>query len=412
MATAKVFYSSAWLKTEIGSNPPTTQTRSLQTAYEWMPDKAKGVWVTLPNGTKFRKATSRLKFRRWIELGTPQYTESMHNSSNVTVTSSSGGYYPDVFMTAVGSPIQSSIGSLSKFSNTPGIPSEMRNEARTKALLEIADQKAGLGEDLATFRQTQRMIAGPAGSLLGGLQRMARDREMRKHLTKSYNDLLKHGVARKVADKYLEYVYGFKPLMSDIHGIIALMKEKGNKTLLLSGEGKSSQSCQALCSEVATGNTKTQVDEISEEVKVHCKIWGRIDPNCAGLRSLNSLGLLNPLSLAWELVPWSFVVDWFLPIGPVLQALTAPAGLIFVNGSESVRNSLSGQLKHHYSYYDARASVNAVAYSTIRYEGYRREVLNSWPLPGLFAATRPFRGDRSFKALALAITNLPRELRF
>jgi len=33
-----------------------------------------------------------------------------------------------------------------------------------------------------------------------------------------------------------------------------------------------------------------------------------------------SLGLTNPLAIAWEVVPWSFVLDWFLPIGSYLSA--------------------------------------------------------------------------------------------
>jgi hypothetical protein len=33
-----------------------------------------------------------------------------------------------------------------------------------------------------------------------------------------------------------------------------------------------------------------------------------------------SLGLTNPAAIVWELVPWSFVVDWFLPVGSYLSA--------------------------------------------------------------------------------------------
>lgn len=33
-----------------------------------------------------------------------------------------------------------------------------------------------------------------------------------------------------------------------------------------------------------------------------------------------SLGLSNPLEIAWEVVPYSFVVDWFLPVGAYISA--------------------------------------------------------------------------------------------
>jgi hypothetical protein len=34
-----------------------------------------------------------------------------------------------------------------------------------------------------------------------------------------------------------------------------------------------------------------------------------------------SLGLFDPLSVAWEIIPYSFVVDWFLPIGTYFENL-------------------------------------------------------------------------------------------
>jgi len=40
------------------------------------------------------------------------------------------------------------------------------------------------------------------------------------------------------------------------------------------------------------------------------------------------LGLNNPLNLAWELLPWSFVVDWAIPIGDWLHARGDASSLI------------------------------------------------------------------------------------
>lgn len=39
------------------------------------------------------------------------------------------------------------------------------------------------------------------------------------------------------------------------------------------------------------------------------------------LGTARSLGLVDPYSVAWELLPWSFVADWFVPIGTYIGAL-------------------------------------------------------------------------------------------
>jgi hypothetical protein len=38
-------------------------------------------------------------------------------------------------------------------------------------------------------------------------------------------------------------------------------------------------------------------------------------------------GLLDPASIAWELLPYSFVIDWFVPIGNYLQNLALARGV-------------------------------------------------------------------------------------
>jgi hypothetical protein len=42
--------------------------------------------------------------------------------------------------------------------------------------------------------------------------------------------------------------------------------------------------------------------------------------------SLSALGITNPLLIAWEVVPYSFVVDWVLPVGTWLESLDALLG--------------------------------------------------------------------------------------
>lgn len=53
------------------------------------------------------------------------------------------------------------------------------------------------------------------------------------------------------------------------------------------------------------------------------------------LGTMQQYGITNPFLLAWELVPYSFVVDWFVPVGNLLQGLDAFLGKEFLAGTVS-----------------------------------------------------------------------------
>jgi hypothetical protein len=62
---------------------------------------------------------------------------------------------------------------------------------------------------------------------------------------------------------------------------------------------------------------------------------------------LAQTGFTNPVNLAWELLPFSFVVDWFLPIGPYLEALSAFDGLTLLDGSQTQFTRELADASHH-----------------------------------------------------------------
>lgn len=45
----------------------------------------------------------------------------------------------------------------------------------------------------------------------------------------------------------------------------------------------------------------------------------------------NQLGIVNPLSVAWELTPWSFLVDWFVNVGDCIGAMSDLFGVQLVD---------------------------------------------------------------------------------
>lgn len=60
----------------------------------------------------------------------------------------------------------------------------------------------------------------------------------------------------------------------------------------------------------------------------------------------NQLGLTNPAFIAWDAVPFSFVVDWFLPVGAFLKSFSNEVGYSLVNRVSSKRVQFSGRVWH------------------------------------------------------------------
>lgn len=402
---------SASIDYKITSSPYHQDRTDFDYEVEYTPDKVNGSWVNLPGGSKFRRSTNYFRFKLSLQPGMSQNFSGTYKTSGGSVystyaRSSPGGYQADIITKQSGSYSKNDSAGVLSLTNHVSIPTMRRNEAVTKALNNIASQKANIGENLATFRQTINLIRSPAGALVDGLRYVRSRPDFRKFLYDSARSLNKKGITSRTAEEYLKYVYGWKPLMSDIHGIIELAKTQGARPLLVNGTGRSKISVQNPEAKIGVASSsQTFGGPLEIESNVRCSLWARFDPNGSGIRTLNQLGLNNPLALAWDLMSWSFVIDWFCPVGPVLNALTAPAGLIFVDGSISNRVSASAEYRHYYDGLLGQYS-GPEATGSIIYEAYNRQTITSWPLPGFWIDGDPLRADRSLKALALAIIQL------
>lgn len=82
---------------------------------------------------------------------------------------------------------------------------------------------------------------------------------------------------------------------------------------------------------------------------------------------LAQTGFTNPVNLAWELLPFSFVVDWFLPIGPYLETLSQWDGLEFLDGYQTnfLRKRSLGR-----TYFSGKYKASSEGWHTDRYGLY------------------------------------------
>jgi hypothetical protein len=206
----------------------------------------------------------------------------------------------------------------------------LESEAIAKATQHMKDNVAGLGETFATAKQTYSMLAGSTVRTLLALKALRQG-----NLSLVYKTLRgPAGVVRAGADYLLEYKYGWKPLLADIYGMSKLLKQQLQPPKVISSTGKSFRE------EISAGSDSSYERSVENSFRqARCKLYGILDDDFG--HRIDQLGLSNPLSLAWELVPYSFVVDWFIPVGATLDALVPPAGVTFLGGCTTMRGELN-----------------------------------------------------------------------
>jgi len=256
-----------------------------------------------------------------------------------------------------------------------------RAEAQTQARNRLREGRVSNGADLAQARQSVNMISQDAARVLRALAALRRGNvlEAARILGLSWRKG-KHG---SIADLWLELQYGWKPLLSSIHDNASLLGKGG---LLEGSSVKASAQRQTAYQETFSRGRDTISVECRGGVRTAYSAWVR----SPGVVRADTLGLINPAEVAWELVPFSFVVDWFIPVGNVLQSLTATAGLDFANGYTSTRHQT-----------DFKVVREGGGQLVITYFSFERFAHGSFQLPELYGARNPFSTAHGLNALAL-----------
>lgn len=258
------------------------------------------------------------------------------------------------------------------------IDQNLINQCETEAMNKLPDMKVSLGQNLAESRETIHQVVHTCGRVLRAFHALHRRdfRGMANELGVSFKRL-RNGSS--LSDWWLEYHFGWQPLLADIHGGIAQAQEgfrhkaqvfSVSRTVTRSSSGPGSIPGPLAWSEIKVQGNSFQ----STRVKLYARISNET------LANASSIGILNPLQIAWELVPYSFVVDWFMPVGSFLETLTDTAGLTFVSGVRTDRvvsqfNSTYTPPSYGYPNWDGSFSCSN------RVRGVNRVPYGGWPAP-------------------------------
>lgn len=182
------------------------------------------------------------------------------------------------------------------------------------------------GVFLGELGETLHMLASPAKSLRQGLSSYLASLKKRKRQVKRVSPRKRLHTAAKIAsDTWLEYSFGWKPFLSDIDDATRLLAESGMMTLErwkpISAIGKDEQTSFWLEPVVVNSFFKIQaaVEGLSSRQVVY---RGQVDVVQPRKSVWNSSGNFfeDFVPTVWELIPYSFLVDYFTNIGDIINA--------------------------------------------------------------------------------------------
>lgn len=265
-----------------------------------------------------------------------------------------------------------------------------------------------------TIASTARMIA-QAGMAVKRGDVMGAARALGVQPSRSMKRRSKAGVvADSVANRWLEVQYGWKPLLQDVYGSMEQLARSRNNRLFYNasasvrGKFPSETVTDLMDHESWTG---TNLQRVKRTQDLTIKMGVRYEQSCPPLATAAQLGITNPALLAWELLPFSFVADWFLPVGNFLSSLDATLGLTFLSGYSQDFRRMTTTVHHDANFRlksDASHTVFIAAKAaseTIRYE---RFVMTDFPSAVLPHFKNPVSTTHAANAIALLVQTFKR----
>jgi len=287
----------------------------------------------------------------------------------------------------------------------PGVASEARYKALNKLFTELKGEGANLANMLGERKQVVNSIVNVLNTIVYTVRDLKRG-NLSSAIRRMGGDPLTARKLKKVdiANQWLSLQYGWKPLLSDVYDLVnGLHKRESTlpKTFRATGYqneiGKSTSGW--------TQDWKGVFHGIRGTRAAH-KFMIRAYPNLS-LAEPAALGFTNPLTVAWEITPWSFVVDWFLPVGSYLEQLTADHGWTFYDGCETSFVK-AAEVGDYVVYHAGPESDPAYFISSVvtqqgntMYVKMERNVLVAFPSPSLPHFKNPFSIGHVENGLAL-----------
>jgi hypothetical protein len=237
-----------------------------------------------------------------------------------TPTAITGTSYRDSYSGVVGGGQGSPVDSLNVFSEVMPLLGRIdfaraEDELYAACYKKVRDATLNISVAAGEVHKTANLVASTAYTLTRAVHALRRGKY--KHAAailgvepgrKKYPDW---------ASKWLEWKYGWMPLLSDIESACEHIAKRELNDWRLS-RTKWRRYDDLLKANTIVGSGFSRCNVVTSGMAL---VKVRMDFIPADTSELSMLGLTNPVLTAWELAPYSFVVDWLVPVGDWLLGL-------------------------------------------------------------------------------------------
>lgn len=285
--------------------------------------------VVVPQFKKRRDAGELISnpMTRILYEGSPHQTGSWVHHSVIDGTERSGFTYTFESSRTLVSPTMwnetdfaSIINSIPGKENLPSLIDEL--QTRVSAKVGSGDTQSLVS--LAEARKTGAMLT-KAGKFL--LRPVSDARRILKVTRKMMGDAnTRRAVFAKASSLWLEARYGWRPFIFDVMAHCEALKEpRPVRQTFRARQPVPAAEHHYQVPLVSAGGLGDIVSEQTGTITATLRCGQTVDYRAAINLQVLQFGGYDILGTAWELIPYSFVVDWFIGVGDALQALQAYA---------------------------------------------------------------------------------------
>lgn len=222
----------------------------------------------------------------------------------------------------------------------------------------LSSNRVNLSSSVAEYRESAKLFVSLAKGLFGAY------RDIRRGRWPEFGNARIQDIPASI----LAYNFGIAPLVGDVFSVIEALRLKLAAPI--------SMRCSASVKKPIEDVVKIGANEfiVKGSIRQRATIYYEMDPTQFKSEYFD---FGNPIEWAWELIPFSFVVDWAIPIGGYLNGLDALNGIV----TNSIRGTVTTKLdeKWHGRWSEAEVAIRPFTGS---FKSYKREgILNTIPAP-------------------------------